>query len=89
MSLWDGLSWAMFTVVREGNFILLYCNKTLLNTFSVSSFLTYGGTLTQFGAQVISAFAPRIFAEALSADAIGYAYDDVVENNGNATMELV
>jgi len=79
--------WVMITVVRRGDVFEVYENAAFANTRPVTAELAYGGTLT-FYAGPVTGFEPRIIPAALTADAVEWLYDDVIENSGNSTCAM-
>lgn len=85
---WDFSGWKMFAVVREGNFMRLYLDKELLDTFPISDFNSYGGVITHMTNDTGNISDLWVFESALSANALNYYYDDIVENSGNTFLPM-
>jgi len=84
----DFSSWKHLAVVRSNDNIIVYLNGALVNTAVLSnSTLAYSGNLVCCAGQCIASD-PRILPRAVSADAIEYLYNDMIQNNGNATCPV-
>jgi len=80
-------SWTMLAVVRENQTIRIYENGVLLDTRHVGDSVGYSGPVV-FYTNGATGFEPRIIQNALTNNAIEWVYNDVVENNGNATCGM-
>jgi hypothetical protein len=84
---WIPTDWILLTVVREGNFLSIYSNKTLLGTVTLVNYATYGGTLTcNSGSGDL--FDLRVLNVAINAATLRYYYDDVINNSGNSLLPI-
>ncbi len=84
---WDPSDWILITVVRDGNMLSFYANKTLLGTIVLTNYATYGGTLTCNSGSG-DFFDLRVLNAAIEAAALRYYYDDIVNNSGNALLPI-
>jgi hypothetical protein len=76
--------WTMITLVRSGSNLIVYANGSVANTYALTDpTIVYGGRATIGGAGVVG-YDAQILTRAVSADAIEYAYNDVIENEGNS-----
>jgi hypothetical protein len=76
--------WVMVTLVRSGGNLICYRNGSLVNTVALTDAgIAYGGRIDIGGANVLG-YDMQVLPRAVSADAIQYAYNDVVQNNGNS-----
>lgn len=81
-------TWALITLVKDGDNLICYENGSLVNTaLMTDGNITYGGTLTIADGSV-NIFDIRGLSAALSAAVPEYLYNDVVQNNGNATCPV-
>lgn len=85
---WDGDVWGLFVVVREGNYMYLYHDDTLLNTFLLGSIVTYGGTVSIMSNQTGQIEEVRIYNRAQNANTLAYYHRDMINNNGNAFLPM-
>ena len=75
--------WNQFVVMRSGDNMIAYQNGSLLNTVAMTNpDLTYNGRVT-LASNCSLAFV-YILERALTADAIEWAYNDVVQNQANS-----
>lgn len=84
---WDPSDWVLITLVRDGNMLSCYANKTLLGTIVLINYATYGGTLTCDGGSG-DLFDLRVLNTMITADTLRYYYDDIVNNFGNALLPI-
>jgi hypothetical protein len=81
--------WTMITLVRSGGNLICYRNGALVNTAALTdASRTYGGRVDIGGANVIG-YDAQILTSAVSAEAVEYAYNDVVQNNGNSVGYVI
>ena len=83
-----GTTWGLFVVVRRGDYLLLYHNDILLNTFLLGSITTYGGTVSIMSNQTGQIEDVRIYNSAISTDALAYYHRNMVNDNGNAFLPI-
>lgn len=79
--------WTMLVITRHADIIEVYENGAFANTRYLTENLGYDGPVTFYGGAV-TGFEPRVVASRLTADAIRWIYDDVVENSGNSTCAM-
>lgn len=79
--------WTMITLVRHGNQVDIYENSVISNTRYLSQNLSYTAPIVFFSGQCIG-FEPRIIGAALTANAVRFIYNDVIENHGNTTCAM-
>jgi hypothetical protein len=80
-------TWTMLTIARRSNVVEIYENDTLLNTRGLNENRAYTAPITFYGGQVIG-FEPRVINAVLTADAVRFIYNDVIENHGNTTCAM-
>ena len=80
-------NWKMYVLSRHGYVVEIYENGIFLNTRHIDENLGYASPITFFGGAVV-AFEPRIIEAHMTADAVKWMYDDVIENQGNSTCAM-
>lgn len=79
--------WGMLTIQREGNILRIYENGSLNNTFNLGSVELFNGNMTVFQSGCrVSDFIT--VGRNVIEDGILYRYNDMVENQGNATCPI-
>lgn len=77
-------AWTQLVVMRSGANLVCYQNGVIVNTVALSNpNLSYSGRVTL--ASSCALYGARVLGSALSGDAILWAYNDVVQNSGDAT----
>ena len=82
----DGSEWFNIIIVRSGTSILVYEDNTLIHTATGWSVIDYGTLLSAITSSLVEFFDLRVLNVALSASDIDYYYDDVINNEGEATL---
>jgi PKD repeat protein len=79
--------WTMITIIRHETTIEVYENKSFVNTRFLKTNRSYVGPIEFYSGSVIG-FEPRIVGSILTADAIEWLYNDVIENQGKSTCAM-
>lgn len=85
---WSGAGWMHLALVRDGANLRVYENGVSRGMLGGDALETYGGSVTLFGDSLVSHYGLRRVLEAVSAKALVYYYDDVV-NHAGITSEPV
>lgn len=81
-------AWSHIAVTRSGDTVSIYYNGSLFVTVDNPYFGVYGGTVSIGTNEVFDGFDWRVYGSALNAGTIGYYYEDVLNNNGNALLPI-
>lgn len=82
----DGDSWFNIIIVRSGTSILVYEDSELVHTETGWVAVDYGDSIAAISSSLVKYFDLRVLNVALSASDIDYYYDDVINNEGEATL---
>ena len=85
---WDGTGWVSLKVTRTGDLLTMSENGSLLNTFSLLTSESYGGSVQVMNGQTGRLFDFRIYASAVSENAFDYYYDDIIQHSGDSTCPV-
>lgn len=85
---WNGTIWGLFVVVRQGNYIYLYHDDNLVNTYLLDNIVIYGGTVSIMTNQTGQIHDVRIYDTALNANTLAYYHRDIINNNGNSFLPM-
>lgn len=84
----SGLDWTLLSVVRDGMNLYIYENKTLKGVYGLNSIENYGALL-EYGQMCPCSHADAtVLPRKVSAEALEYYYDDVIDSEGEAVMPL-
>ena len=76
---YQGLEWALLTVMRIGAYLDVYENKTFLQRFSLTAIRDYGTACATGTGGASNIFDPRLLPLEISADEIEYYHDQVLK----------
>ena len=79
-------AWNMLTLVRRGDLVEVYQNASLANTRILADTVTYGNLTFYAGA--VTGYEPRIVPNDLTADAVEWLYNDVIQNEGDSVSNM-
>ena len=83
---WDNSGWTFITIKRSGSDLIIYRNGVLLNTFALDAVLTYGGAFSRDVGFTGELYDIHGLPNAVSNESVLYFYNDMVNNNGKATL---
>ena len=79
---WNGSGWVSIVITRSDGVLRFYENGTLLNSDVIDDTLSIGGTTQIMNGAIGNLFDVRMLAQAASASAISYYYNDITTNSG-------
>lgn len=84
---WTGSGWVHLVIQRSGTILYVYENGVKIYTHALVSTIVYGLTVSVLNQSILSCFDVRTIPRAVSAAAIVYYYDEII-NNGKSTAFL-
>jgi hypothetical protein len=84
---WDGVGWVHIAVQKNGATLRVFENGVQLSaTPLIDATLGYGGTIWFYENSICTGFDARRNKRAISASALAYYYDDIINNSGNGGL---